>query len=194
MPTTMTKLDDTPLVQMALAGQSECFGELMHRHTKMVRARVMSIVPNSSDVDDVVQEVFFKAWRALPKFRGDSTLRTWLNSIATHEALMLWRRERRQRLYEAPEECDTVEWRGDSADKMVIRDEAARAIRGAIVKLPVKYREVVMLRDIEEVSAAATARRLKSTLPAVKTRLHRGRLKLAAALRRSRARALTHAA
>jgi len=194
MPTTMTKLDDTPLVQMALAGQSECFGELMHRHTKMVRARVMSIVPNSSDVDDVVQEVFFKAWRALPKFRGDSTLRTWLNSIATHEALMLWRRERRQRLYETPEECDTVEWHGDSADKMVIRDEAARAIRGAIVKLPVKYREVVMLRDIEEVSEAATAQRLKSTLPAVKTRLHRGRLKLAAALRGSPGQGLPHAA
>lgn len=194
MPTTMTKLDDTALVQMALAGQSECFGELMHRHMKTVRARVVSIVKSPSDVDDVVQEVFFKAWRALPAFRADSTLRTWLNSIATNEALLLWRRERRHRLYETPEECDTVAWRGEAADKMVIRDEAARAIRGAIVKLPVKYREVVMLRDIEEVSEAATAQRLKSSLPAVKTRLYRGRLKLAAALRGSPGQGLPHAA
>lgn len=194
MPNTMAKLDDTALVQMALAGQSECFGELVHRHTKTVRARVVSIIRNSSDVDDVVQEVFFKAWRALPTFRADSTLRTWLNSIASNEAVMLWRRERRHRLYETPQECDTVAWRGDPADRMVIRDEAARAIRGAIVKLPVKYREVVLLRDIEEVSEAATAQRLKSSLPAVKSRLHRGRLKLAAALRGSAGQGLPHAA
>lgn len=194
MPTAMARLDDTTLVQMALAGQSECFGEIMRRHMKMVRGRVVSIVRNSSDVDDVIQEVFFKAWRALPTFRAESSVRTWLASIASNEALMLWRRERRQRLYETSEECTTVVWRGEQADKAVMRDEAAKAIRGAIVQLPAKYREVVTLRYIEEVSEAATAKRLNSTLPTVKSRLFRGRLKLAASLRGSRARALTHAA
>ena len=56
MPTPMAQLDDRALVQMALAGQSECFGEIVHRHMKVVRARVVSIVRNSADVDDVVQE------------------------------------------------------------------------------------------------------------------------------------------
>src|ERR1051326_3191980 len=99
MNSRMSTLDDAALVQMALAGQGECFGELMHRHKSVVRARVVSIVRHSPNVDDVVQEVFFKAWRALPKFRADATFRTWLTSIATNEALMLYRRERRPRPY-----------------------------------------------------------------------------------------------
>ena len=194
MPTAMTKLDDRALVQMTLAGQSECFGEIVQRHMKTVRARVVSIVRNSPDGDDVVQEVFFKAWRALPTFRADASVRTWLLSIATNESLGLWRRERRQRSYETSEACDTMASRGEPADKTAMRGEAARVIRGAIVRLPEKYREIVMLRDIEEISEAAAARRLKSTVPTVKTRLFRGRLKLASSLRRSGAQALLDAA
>jgi len=190
----MSTLDDAALVQMALAGQGECFAELMHRHKNRVRARVVSIVRNSPDVEDVVQEVFFKAWRALPKFRADAAFRTWLTSIATNEALMLCRRERRLRLYETPGEFDTVACRAEPADKAAIRNEAARAIHGAIVKLPAMYREVIMLRDIEELSTPMTAKRLKSTVPAVKTRVFRGRLKLATALRGWRSDALLYAA
>ena len=121
MPTAMTKLDDWALVQMTLAGQSECFGEIVHRHMKTVRARVVSIVRNSPDVDDVVQEVFFKAWRALSTFRADAGVRTWLLSIATNGALMLWRRERRQQSYETSEPCDAMASRGEPADKTVMR-------------------------------------------------------------------------
>jgi len=194
MSSGMSTLDDAALVQMALAGQGECFSELMHRHKKMVRARVVSIVRNSADVDDAVQEVFFKAWRALPTFRADSAFRTWITSIATNEALMLCRRERRKRLHETPGEFDTIASRGELADKAVIRGEAARAVRGAIVKLPAMYREVITLCDIEELSAPMTAKRLKSTVPAVKTRVFRGRLKLAAALRNWRSHSLLHAA
>jgi RNA polymerase sigma-70 factor, ECF subfamily len=194
LPDSMAQLDDTALVQLALAGQSEYFDEIMHRHMKVVRARVVSIVRNTADVDDVVQEVFFKAWRALPTFRGDASVRSWLASIATNEALTLWRREQRRRPYETPEECHTLAWRGEPADKAVMRREAARTIRGAIVKLPLKYRDVVMLRDIEEVSEAAAATQLEASVRAVRTRLHRGRLRLAAALRRSPGRRLLHAA
>ena len=76
MIATTAKLDDTALVKMALAGKSECFGELLNRHKTMVRARVVSVIRNSTDVDDVVQEVFFKAWRALPTFRAEASVRT----------------------------------------------------------------------------------------------------------------------
>jgi len=194
MNSRMSTLDDAALVRMALAGQGECFEELMHRHNKMVRARVVSIIRNSPDVDDVVQEVFFKAWRALPTFRADAAFRTWLASIATNEAFMLCRRERRLRLYETPGEFDTVACRAEPADQAAMRGEVARAVRGAIVKLPAMYREVILLRDIEELSTPMAAKRLKSTVPAVKTRLFRGRLKLAAALRGWRKQTLVHAA
>src|SRR5262249_30852025 len=185
MPTAIASLDDAALVQMTLAGHGECFGELMRRHNKVVRSRVTSIVRNSSDVDDVVQDVFFKAWRALPTFRAVASLRTWLTSIATNEALMLWRRHQSRRRYETSGEYNTVAWHGESADQMLIRGENARIIRGAIRKLPAMYREVVMLRDIEELTAPVTAERLKSTLPPVKTRHFRGRLRLATVLRGS---------
>jgi RNA polymerase sigma-70 factor (ECF subfamily) len=188
------KLDDTALVQMALAGHGECFGELLLRHKNMVRARVVSVVRNSPDVDDVVQEVFFKAWRALPTFRANATVCTWLTSIATNEALMLHRRERRQRLYATGSDVDTLASRAEPADVAVMRGEEARAIHEAIVNLPVKYRDVVVLRDIEELSALSTANRLKSTVPGVKTRLFRARLKLKAALRGLRPQTLFHAA
>src|SRR5260370_14648108 len=136
MPTAMAKLEDTALVQMVLAGQSEYFGELMHRYMKVVRARVMSIVRNSSDADDVVQEAFFKAWRALPTFRSDASVRTWLVSIATNEALQLCRRERRHRLFETLEEFGAVPWLGEPADQTIMKGEEIREIRRAIVKLP----------------------------------------------------------
>jgi len=194
MPTSIAALDDTALVQMVVAGHGEYFDELMRRYKKMIRAQVVSILRNSSDVEDVVQDVFFKAWRALPTFRADASLRTWLTTIAHNEALMLWRRHRRQRLEQPSREFDTVAWHGEPADKALIRSEAAQAVRGALVRLPVKYREVLVLRDIEELSAPVTAERLKSSLPAVKTRQYRGRLRLAAALRGSRVQGLVRAA
>jgi len=135
MPTAMAEFDDVALVQMTLAGHSECFAELVHRHTNVVRRRVVSIVRNSSEAEDVVQEVFLKAWRALPTFRADASVRTWLISIATNEALMCYRRERRRRNCEPLSEFDLV-CRTEPADKAVIRGEESRAIRGAILKLP----------------------------------------------------------
>jgi RNA polymerase sigma-70 factor, ECF subfamily len=194
MNSRISTLDDATLVEMAQAGQGDCFGELMLRHKNMVRARVVSIVRNSADVDDVVQDVFFKAWRALSTFRADATFRTWLASIATNEALMLYRREQRQRRYEIPDSVDAVACHVEPADKAAIRNEAARAIHGAIGKLPAKYREVITLCDIEELTTPMTAKRLKATVPAVKTRVFRGRLKLAMALRGWRKEILFHAA
>ena len=189
MPTAMAKLEDADLVQMVLAGHGECFTELVYRHMNTIRARVLSIVRNSSDVDDVVQEVFFKAWRALPTFRAEASVRTWLTSIAINEAVMYHRRERR-RNWKSLGEYDTLVCHSEPADKAVIRGEQTRTIRRAILKLPPKYREVVILRDLEELSSKATAERLKSTLRTVNTRLFRGRLKLAAKLRGSRAQSL----
>ena len=135
-----------------------------------------------------------KAWRALPTFRAEAAVRTWLISIANNEALMLYRREQRRRNWVSIGEYDPLVSHSEPADKAIIRSEESRAVHKAILRLPLNYRQVVMLRDLEQLSGNATAERLKSTLPAVKTRLFRGRLKLAAAIRRSRAQPLPHAA
>jgi len=193
MPIEMASLDDAALVQMAVAGHEEYFTELVHRHMNAVRKRVLAIVRNSADADDVVQEVFLKAWRALPTFRAEAAVRTWLISIANNESLMLYRRERR-RNWLSLGGCHSLASDSEPADKAIIRSEENLAVHKAVLRLPLVYRQVVTLRDFEQLSAIATAEQLKSTLPAVKTRLFRGRLKLAAALRRSRAQTLMRAA
>ena len=194
MPSETAKLNDTALVRLVLAGENECFAELMRRHTKAVRARVESIVRNPSDVDDIVQETFIKAWRGLSSFRVEAAVRTWLYTIATNEALMYWRRERRRRSYESSNEFDTLPALNEPADQAMIRREESEAIRRAVVRLPLKYRAAVVLRDLEEISLKTAAEQLKSTIPATKTRVFRGRLKLAAALRHSPAQSVVHAA
>jgi DNA-directed RNA polymerase specialized sigma24 family protein len=107
---------------------------------------------------------------------------------------MLWRREQRRRHNETSHECNTVVWHGEPVDQTLIRDEEARIIRCAIWKPPAMFREVVILRDIEELTPPITAERLKSTLPAVKIRHFRGRRKLAAVLHGSPANNLRWAA
>src|SRR4029453_10765986 len=90
----MASLQDCTLIDRALAGEVECFSALMDRHTAAVRRRVRSMVRNTSDQDDVVQETFIKAWRHLSSFRSDSSFRTWIISVATNEALQQYRRQR----------------------------------------------------------------------------------------------------
>lgn len=193
MAQVMAKFDDTTLIRMAVTGHGESFSELVRRHMNPVRRRVESLVHSPTHADDIVQEVFIKAWRSLPKFRADSTLRTWLMSIANNEALMFHRREQRRRKRETPGESDTVACRSESADRALIRVEVNRAIHSAILSFPTRYREVVILRDVEELSLEETAKQLKATLSGVKTRLFRGRRKVAAVLR-SRERTVFHAA
>jgi RNA polymerase sigma-70 factor (ECF subfamily) len=114
-------------------------------------------------------------------------------SIANNEAVMFHRREQRRRKRETPCESDTVACRSEPADRALIRVEVNRAIHLAILSLPTRYREVVIRRDVEELSLEETAKRLKATLSGVKTRLFRGRRKIAAVLR-SREATVFHAA
>lgn len=186
MASALAKLDDNALIGMALEGQGDGFTELMRRHAGAVKGRIQSIVRNPSDVDEVLQEVSLKAWRALSTFRSESSFRTWLTRIATNEALMLYRREGRTRLCQPMGDFDSFQSPSEPADRCFVRAEEARQLHSAVVRLPLIYREAVILCDLEQLSVRETAQRLQSSIPAVKSRLFRGRHLLVEALRRSR--------
>jgi RNA polymerase sigma-70 factor, ECF subfamily len=179
--------EDGALIQMALAGQSECFAVLMDRHMGAVRKCVHAIVRNATDAEDVLQEAVLKTWRRLSTFRSESSFRTWMTRVAVNEALMSHRQGRRRRLCRALGDRDVFASPVELQDKSLIRAEATRTIRSAVVGLPLKYRQVLILRDLQELSVRETAQRLHSTIPAVKSQLFRGRGMLLAAIQQSTA-------
>src|SRR3954451_21173404 len=90
----LATFEDHTLIEMALAGQSACFSALMDRHVTAVRKCIRSVVTNTSDVDEIVQDAFFKAWVHLSKFRFEASFRTWITRVALNESLTLYRRQR----------------------------------------------------------------------------------------------------
>jgi RNA polymerase sigma-70 factor (ECF subfamily) len=181
----LASFEDSVLIELALAGQSECFTVLMDRHLVAVKRCIGSMVRNAADSEDLVQEVVLKVWRHLSTFRSESSFRTWLTRVATNEALQSYRRDRCKPLCQALGDFDALDSHAESPHQSYARIEMAQAVHGAVAALPAKYRQVLTLRDLEELSAQETALRLQSSIPTVKTRLFRARLMLSATLRRS---------
>jgi len=174
---------DAVLIQMAIAGRNDCFSLLMGRHLDAVKRRLRFTVSNEADLEDVVQETLLKVWRHLTTFRSESSLQTWIIRIAINEACQLYRRSKRERLSEPLDQ--SIALHEESQDQRLLRAEAAAALHCALAKLPRKYQEVVMLRDLCELGGEETAKRLNTTIPTIKTRLFRARLMLSTELRKS---------
>jgi len=182
----LATFEDSALIKLALEGQTECFTVLTNRHLPAVRRRIGSMVPNTTDADDLIQEVLLKIWRHLSTFRSESTFRTWMTRVAINEALQLFRRQQIRPICQSLREFDTFASHHETPLDALARAETTQIVRQAAVALPAKYSQVVILRDIEELSERETAQRLQSSIPAVKTRLFRARRMLSAALRRKR--------
>ncbi len=177
--------DDQALIEMTLAGNNSCFDVLMERHLHAIRKRVESMIPNQAEAADVLQEVQLKVWSHLSSFRCDSSFRTWITRVAINEALQSLRRTRTGRGCE-PVDLDRLAASTDSPERSYAREEMAATIRRAILQLPAKFREVVVLRELKELSINDTARELKANRQLVKTRLFRARMMLSKALQSRR--------
>jgi RNA polymerase sigma-70 factor, ECF subfamily len=94
----LATFDDNALISMTLAGQPECFAVLMDRHLFAVKRQVFSMLRNTIDADDLVQEVLLKVWRSLSTFRSEASFRTWMTRVAINEVLQWYRRERHHAL------------------------------------------------------------------------------------------------
>ena len=174
---------DEVLIEMAVAGRSDCFSVLVDRHLTAVRRHLRAMVPNEPDQEDVLQEVLLKVWRHLADFRLECSLRTWMIQIATNEARQWYRRHTSRRVFQPLEDSGPIASMQDSPEKQLLRNEAARAVRRGLTALPAKYRDVLVLRYLKENTGEGTAKFLGMTVPAMKTRTFRARRLLSTQLR-----------
>lgn len=188
-----TRLDtiEARLIRRVCAGDREAFEELVRPYERLVYLTAISVVGNSADAEEVSQEAILKAFSNLRTFRAESKFSTWLVHITYNEARMKLRKARRH-LYESLEEPrsdgqgdywprDFADWRAIPSE-VFEESEAARALQTAIQSLRPGYREVVILRDLQNLSTRDTAIALGLPEATVKTRLHRARLLLRDAL------------
>jgi len=171
-------------IRRILAGEKQLFHELIRPCEHSIYFLLLSILHNEADAEDAAQETVIKAYRNLHLFRGDSQFKTWVLSIARNEGL--GRLRKAGRLKEESLEALTdgeagdftpailTSWREVPTDELE-KQELSGILREAIQNLPDIYRNVVLLRDIEEMDVCQTASALGITEGAVKVRLHRAR-------------------
>lgn len=171
------------LVALAAAGDHGAFAELVRRHHREVYALAFRLCSDADLAADVTQETFIRAWRSLPRFRGEAALSTWLYRITVNTAWS-WRRKverhRASRLDDA-EVVVSVHHPGHPERRGEAADTAAR-IRSALERLPISSRAVVVLKDVHGWSHAEIAEALGISVAAAKVRLHRARIRLQAEL------------
>jgi RNA polymerase sigma-70 factor (ECF subfamily) len=131
------------------------------------------------ETEDVLYRVFYRALNALPDFRGESKISTWLYKITWRESLRHIQKQSRkaQREVPIPEEYEQPD-HGESALEVLERQETAEQVQQALSKLPVKDREVLALRYLEELKTTELAQRLDIPVGTVKARIHRALARL----------------
>lgn len=176
---------DAGLVAQAQGGKLEAFEELVRRHTQLIYRTLTAILGNQVEAQDAMQDALLAAFKHIGGFQGRSKFSTWLVSIARNAALQ---RLRRRKDFESLDEGGYEEdrdfrprqvraWEANP-EQRYSNLETRQLIEKGIMELPVKYRVVVMLRDIEQLSTDEVARQLGLSVPTVKIRLLRGRLML----------------
>lgn len=195
----LDSLDDRALVQRARnradeALALEAFERLVERHRARVYGLALRMMRNPQDAEELLQETFLSAWQNLPDFRGDSAFSSWIHRICANFCLM--RLRHRRVANEQPTDLQnglefsahgtlltppSYDWSRGTEEKALDR-ELRRAIEQATESLPEDYRAVFLLKDIEGLSYEEIAQTLETTVPAIKSRLHRARLALRKAI------------
>jgi RNA polymerase sigma-70 factor, ECF subfamily len=179
---------DAEYVARVQGGDLNAFEELMNRHSQRVYRTLVGILGNPDEARDAMQDTFLKVFQHLAGFEGRSKFSTWLVSIASNTAIQRLReRKPMESLDEsAPDEEGfrprQVQAWTDDPEQLYSQAEMRSLIENGVMKLPVKYRVVLMLRDIEQLPIEEAASALGLGIPAIKARLLRGRLMLREAL------------
>jgi RNA polymerase sigma-70 factor, ECF subfamily len=179
------------LIARVCDGDCEAFHELVRPYERAIYFAAKSFLQNDADAEEAAQEAVLKAFTHIRSFRGESKFSTWLFQITVNEARMKLRKDHR-RLYDSLDEPKTDEegnyWPLDFADwheipsEALEREELRGALNQALDSLSPKYREVLICRDIQQLSTEETAQILGTSKSNVKTRLMRARLRMRDAL------------
>jgi RNA polymerase sigma-70 factor (ECF subfamily) len=178
--------DEAQMIASILAGDTQLYHQLIRPHERSVYMMALSYMKNEADAEDVAQEAFLKAFHHLATFRAEAKFSTWLIGIALNEARSRLRREgalHMESIDDTSDEAGRVspailrDWR-EVPSEALERKEVRQMLQQAITNLPTIYREVFVLRDVEELNNVETAAALSITVGNVKVRLHRARLML----------------
>ncbi len=184
-PTAMANpIDDTlrreewVLVQEVLAGSPDSFEPLVRRHEARVRSLCAALLQDATEADDAAQEVFLKAYRALGRFRNESSFSTWIHRIAHNHCLDIFKSRKRR----PAESLDALLEKGDGV--LADRDDGSPApgrdldIHQLLIGLSSEYRTVLVLREVQGFDYGEIAKIMSVTVDSVKARLRRARQSL----------------
>ena len=185
-------LDDMALATRVIARDAVAIRLLITRSNQRLFRAAWSILKSRTAAEEVMQDAYLKAFAALPGFRGESALSTWLTRIVVNQALDRRRTERRRR--KRLQECDVAmiedirdahmqSGSGQAPDSVIMRRQLSGLLEEAIADLPDVFRLVFVLREVEGLSIAETAEVLGVAEATVKTRLHRAKQRLRSLLR-----------
>jgi RNA polymerase sigma-70 factor (ECF subfamily) len=186
MAATTELRDESRMIASILAGDSQLFHELIRPYERRVYAMALGFLHNEADAEDAAQEAFLKAFRKLESFRGDSKFGTWLVSIVLNEARSRIRHRDTIKMESVDEPANEEghvspallrDWK-EIPSEALERKEVRLLLQKAITALPLIYREVFQLRDIEQLSVNEAATTLGISIASVKVRLHRARMML----------------
>jgi RNA polymerase sigma-70 factor, ECF subfamily len=177
-------LTDGEVIRRVLAGEIQLFEIVMRRYNQRLYRAARAILRDDAEAEAAVQEAYISAYTHLGQFEGRASFSTWLTRIAVHEALSRGRRRNRwasldsvvqenEEMYAAP---------GRGPEQEALNSELRTMLEQSIEALPMGYRSVFVLRDVEGLDTAETAECLGLTEENVKTRLHRARAMLREAL------------
>ncbi len=184
LKTALEALGDLDLARHAAARDVAAIRLITARHNQRLLRAAWSVLKNRTEAEDVVQDAYLKAFRAMDGFKGDSSLSTWLTRIVLNEAIGRRRANlRRAKYLEENDVPDLDRYRDRGSPAPTPEAEAARAqmgrlLEGAVERLPDPFRSVFVLREIEDLSVEETAEALEIPAATVKTRLLRARRRL----------------
>jgi RNA polymerase sigma-70 factor (ECF subfamily) len=185
-PCSMEQQDpDAELVRLAQAGDERAFEALVVKYQRRIAKHVARYVRNASDVEDVVQETFIRAYRGLPSFRGGSAFYTWLYRVASNTAFTFL--ERRPPLdllgdQEPDERADAIDLAGSAGEdpeRLLMASQIADALQRGLQKLQPALLEALTLYEVEGKSYSEIARMVDIPVGTVRTRIFRAREALA---------------
>jgi RNA polymerase sigma-70 factor (ECF subfamily) len=184
MPTHLE--NEAALVAEARSGNTEAFSTLVRQYDRYIYRLALNITGNAEDAEDVLQEALLKAYTKLDTFHGESRFYTWLVRIAVNEALMKLRKRGTEKTVSLDEPIEgddkdliprEVEDWADNPEQRYGKLELQQILKETVDKLEPQFRTVFVLRDIEDLSTEETAKLMGLSVPAVKSRLLRARLK-----------------
>ncbi|MFO7573269.1 MAG: sigma-70 family RNA polymerase sigma factor [Gaiellaceae bacterium] len=171
-------MEDDTLVARARVGDEDAFEQIVRRETPAVYRLLARMLGDPGAAEDVMQECFVRAWRALPRFRSESRFSTWIYRIALNEGNRYLARESRRELLPFEDVMRDVPDLGRQTVEIAETGELRAQLETLLAELPPNYRVAVVLRDVEGLSNEEASELLGLDIRNFKSRLHRGRMAL----------------